>query len=103
MANMAKLKKCMDCGRLFDDKKGYGLCSKCIEAIEGEEQNQSNQMTRTKEQLIKDCVYENPNIIPTEVMDIMDKKGIKVKYSEIIKLVNKGTLALVDRTRPLQT
>ena len=92
-----KLTKCIDCGRLFKDEKGIKLCSKCIEKVKIIKPTIDSEQIRTKEQKIRECVYDNPNIIPTELITKMQSKGIKVKYSEILKLINDGKLALVNR------
>ncbi|MCA0384092.1 MAG: hypothetical protein LCH34_00695 [Firmicutes bacterium] len=85
------LKKCEKCGRFFGDE-GQTVCSACRMSSKGFKS--TGDPERDKFVMTRDIVYENPDISPQGIIDIMSDMGVEITIREIMKYVDEGRLSL---------
>lgn len=94
------LKKCVECGVLFgaeseEDEK----CKKCRLSLK--KFKSSGDEAYDKYLLAREIVYENPDISPEGIIQIMKDMGKDITRREIMGYVNEGKLALMSITEGL--
>lgn len=85
------LKKCEKCGRFFGDED-HTVCSAC--RLSKRHFKSTGDMERDKFVAARDIVYDNPDISPQGIIDIMEEMGIEITIREILKYVDEGRLSL---------
>lgn len=83
--------KCEKCGRFFGDD-GNTLCSSC--RITTRKFKSSGDPERDKFLMARDLVYDNPDISPQGIIDLMAEMGMDITIREILKYVDEGRLTL---------
>lgn len=86
------LKKCEQCGRFFGDGDQYTLCSSC--RLSTKTFKSSGDAERDKFVLTRDLVYDNPDISPQGIIEILAEMGVEITLREIMKYVDEGRLVL---------
>ena len=86
------LKKCEQCGRFFGDDNGGDVCNAC--KLSTRKFKSSGDLERDKFTVTKELVYDNPDISPQGIIDIMADMGIDITLREIMKYVDEGRLTL---------
>jgi len=85
------LKKCENCGRFFGDENET-LCSSCRNT--NLKFKSTGDPERDKFVAARDVVYENPDISPQGIVDLLEENGIEITTREILKYVDEGRLSL---------
>lgn len=85
------LKKCEKCGRFFGDD-GNTICNAC--RLSTRHFKSTGDLERDKFVATRDLVYENPDISPQGIIDILEESGIEITLREILKYVDEGRLTL---------
>jgi len=91
------LKKCIECGVFFgaesdEDEK----CKKCLLSLH--KFKSSGDEAYDKYLLTREIVYENPDISPEGIIEIMKDMGKPITRKEIMGYVNEGKLAIASIT-----
>lgn len=86
------LKKCEKCGRFFGDENEGNVCSAC--KLSNSKFKSTGNVERDKFTCARDLVYDNPDISPQGIIDIMAEMGIDITIREIMKYVSEGRLSL---------
>lgn len=85
------LKKCTNCGKFFGDDD-QTLCSDCRNP--NRKFKTTGDISRDKFLAARDIVYDNPDISPQGIVDLMEEMGIEISVREILKYVDEGRLSL---------
>lgn len=86
------LKKCDNCGRFFGDENGSNVCNAC--KLSTKKFKSTGDVERDKFVTTRDLVYDNPDISPQGIIDIMAEMGLEITLREIMKYVDEGRLSL---------
>ncbi len=86
------LRKCEKCGRFFGDDNGGNICNAC--KLSTRHYKSTGDPERDKFTATRDLVYDNPDISPQGIIDIMADMGIDITIREIMKYVDEGRLSL---------
>lgn len=86
------LKKCEKCGRFFGDEDSSNVCTAC--RLSTRNFKSTGDPERDKFTATRDLVYDNPDISPQGIIDIMAEMGITITIREIMKYVDEGRLTL---------
>ncbi|MBE0451554.1 MAG: hypothetical protein IBX70_12015 [Clostridia bacterium] len=86
------LKKCEKCGRFFGDEIGGNVCTAC--RLSTRNFKSSGDPERDKYTAARELVYDNPDISPQGIIDIMLEMGIDISLRDIMKYVDEGRLTL---------
>ena len=86
------LKKCEKCGRFFGDEDSNNICTAC--RLSTRNFKSTGDPERDKFTATRDLVYDNPDISPQGIIDIMEEMGMTITIREIMKYVDEGRLSL---------
>ncbi len=86
------LRKCEKCGRFFGDEGDSKICTAC--ALSTRHFKSTGDPEHDKFQATRDVVYDNPDISPQGIIDILAEMGIEITARQILKYVDEGRLTL---------
>ncbi len=86
------LKKCEKCGRFFGDEDSNSVCTAC--RLSTRSFKSTGDPERDKFTATRELVYDNPDISPQGIIEIMEEMGFTITIREIMKYVNEGRLSL---------
>lgn len=86
------LRKCEQCGRFFGDEGDSKICSAC--RLSTRNFKSTGDPERDKFQATRDAVYDNPDISPQGIIDLLAEMGIEITVRQIMKYVDEGRLSL---------
>lgn len=91
------LKKCIECGVFFGPESDEDVkCKKCRLSLK--KFKSSGDESYDKYLLTREIVYENPDISPEGIIEIMRDMDKPITRREIMGYVNEGKLALMSIT-----
>ena len=86
------LKKCEQCGKFFGANDNSTLCTSC--KLSTPSIKSTGDPERDKYLMCKEIVYDNEDISPQGIIDIMEEAGITITLKEILRYVDEGRLSL---------
>ena len=86
------LKKCEQCGRFFGDDESQTVCTAC--RLSTRKFKSTGDIERDKFTLTRDLVYDNPDISPQGIIEILADMGVDITVKEILRYVEEGRLML---------
>lgn len=86
------LVKCEKCGRFFGTEGKETVCNAC--KLSTRDFKSSGDPERDKFLAARNVVYDNPDISPQGIIDILEEMGIEITVKEIMKYVDEGRLTL---------
>lgn len=90
------LLKCEECGKLFGAENGETKCSSC--RLSRKSFKSSGNLEVDKFNITRELVYDNPDISPEGIVELMEDLGYDIKLREIMKYVADGRLNLASLT-----
>lgn len=90
------LTKCEECGKLFGAENGEVQCSSC--RLSRRDFKSSGDVEVDKFNITRDLVYDNPDISPEGIVELMLDLGYEIRVREIMRYVAEGRLNLASIT-----